>query len=311
VALLLSIFALGAAAQQPGPQPQPAAEEQPVFRGGVTYVRVDAQVLDGKKPIPDLTKDDFQVLDEGAPQTIEYFGRETEPLCILLLLDVYGSMRERVQAMSAVAREALRVLGPQDRVAVMLFGRETKLTQPFTGSYEEASGSILAAGREKSLTAGSSINPALMEAARYTKEQSANRPGRRAILILTDNEGLNHQASDEQTLSALYAGDIVLNAIVTPKAKPPKPWSGGNPDFSPNDVFKLARETGGEVLPADKTGPAFQQMLERIRTRYSLHYRAPETAAAGAPERRRIRVELNAAARKRYPKAEIRARSGY
>lgn len=287
---------------------QQQAEEQPVFRTGVAYVRLDVQVSEAKRLIPGLTKDDFAVFDEGAPQKIEYFGRETDPLWALLLLDVSGSMRPRVQEMGQAAREALRVLGAEDHMAVMLFGAKTKLTQDFTSSYDQASGAILAASRDGSLTAGSSINPAILDAAKLMKEKAANQPGRRAIIVLTDNEGLNYQASDEETIAALQAADSVLNGILTAKAKPPKPWGNGNPDFCPNDVFKLAKATGGETLQGDKSGMVFREMMERIRTRYSLHYRAPE-AAAGS--QRRIRVELSADARRRYPKAEVRTRSGY
>lgn len=286
---------------------QPPAE-QPVFRAGVSYVRVDVQVVNGKRPVTDLLKEDFRVLDEGSPQTIEYFGREAEPLWVVLLLDVSGSMRPRVQEMGAAAREALRVLGPGDRVAVMLFGSQTKLTREFTSSYDEASSAILSASREKSLTAGSSINPAIVEAANYIGEKAANQPGRRAVVILTDNEGLNYQVNDEKTLAALLEADTVLNGIVSGKAKPPKPWGSGNPDFSPNDVFKLSRESGGEVLKAETAGPAFREMMERVRTRYSLHYRAPDAPPGTA---RRIQVELTETARRRYAKAEVRARSGY
>jgi hypothetical protein len=85
-----------------------------------------------------------------------------------------------------------------------------------------------------------------------------------------------------RTLSTLFDADTVLNAIVTPNAKPPDPGKKGayaNPDFTPLDVFKLARETGGEVLKAESTGDAFREMMLRIRLRYSLHYRAPSGAS--------------------------------
>ena len=137
------------------------------------------------------------------------------------------------------------------------------------------------------------------------------KPGRRAILILTDNSGLNYQVPDETVLKALYGADTVLNAIVTGDAKPPAAPKHGryvNPDFTPSDVFRLARETGGDVLRANEAGKAFETMMESMHTRYSLHYRAPESTPGTF---RKIRVELSPEARQRYRKAEIRARSGY
>jgi len=283
----------------------------PTFRAGVALVRLDAQVIDGRRIVADLTRDDFVIRDEGAPQDIVYFGREAEPLSLLLLLDVSGSMRRSLQEMAAAARQALAPLRPADQVAVMLFAGTTTLSQEFTSEKKLAVRALELAQREDSLASGSAINAAIVEAARWMRRQLAGNPGRRAILILTDNGGLNYQAPDETALEAVYAADAVLNAIVPSGARPPSPPAPGrtvNPDFSPADVFRLARETGGEVLRSDKAGAAFAELIERIRTRYSLHYRAPESSSAVF---RRVQVELAPAARKRHPRAEVRARVGY
>src|SRR5205823_7737358 len=95
---LIFILLLSASliAQQPAPQ-QPS-NENPVFRAGVALVRVDAQVTSrNNRIVSDLTRDDFEVLDENQPQKIVYFGRESEPLDLLLLLDVSGSMRRSIE----------------------------------------------------------------------------------------------------------------------------------------------------------------------------------------------------------------------
>jgi VWFA-related protein len=296
------IFAAAALAQHP---------EEAVFRSDVSLVRVDAQVLQGKRALENLTRDDFQIFDEDQPQPIVYFGRDSEPLWIVLLLDVSGSMHRRLDEMAAAARQALRTLGPADRVSVIFFGRLTHVALDFTSSTDDAA-PIIGQGRaNKQVGSGTNINPSVVEAAHYIRAKAGNQRGRRAIVILTDNEGLNYQANDEQTLSTLFDADTVLNAIVTPNAKPPDPGKKGayaNPDFTPSDVFKLARETGGEVLKAESTGDAFREMMLRIRLRYSLHYRAPQGQAGSL---RRVRVELSTEARKRLGKVDVRARTGY
>jgi hypothetical protein len=70
----------------------------------------------------------------------------------------------------------------------------------------------------------------------------------------------------------------------------------------------IAEKTGGDALTANEPGTAFQEAMRRIRTRYSLYYALPE-AKAGAT--RAIRVELAPDAAKRFPKARLRARTGY
>ena len=151
-----------------------------------------------------------------------------------------------------------------------------------------------------------------METARYLRESSAGKPGRRAIVILTDNASMSYRVPDERVMASLYEADAVLTAMVTRNARPPdKAKAGSNPDFTFANVFAWAEQTGGEVLRAEKGGgEAFQRAMERLRTRYSLHYRAPEIAD-GAGTFRRIEVRLSEPARKARGKLEIRARAGY
>lgn len=287
------------------------AQETPVFRASVSLVKLDVQVVEQGRLVSGLTELDFAVFDEGTPSRIVYFGHETEPVSVLLLLDVSGSMRRRLKEMAAASRRALAALRPGDQVGVMLFSRNTAVRVPFSGDFEAVAKQLARVPEAPALGSGTQINLAIVAAAGYVAQTLEGRPGRRAIVILTDNAGLNYQAPDEEVIRALHAADTVLNAIVTPEARPPKappPDRELNPDFTPPDVFRLARATGGEVVRAADAGEAFPRIFEGIRTRYSLHC----PAAAGAPGSfRRLRVELTREARHRHPRAEIRTREGY
>lgn len=273
-------------------------------------MHVDAQVVEGRRVISDLAREDFEILDEGSPRPIEYFGRETEPLHLVLLLDVSGSMRKMLDRMAAASKEALSVLRSGDTVAVIAFGRTSVRKLDFSADMGDAAAAVGAARFEKDVGAGTLLNPAIADAARYIGAHAGNKPGRRALLVFTDNDSVNYQSPDQQALEALFAADTVLNAIVPQGVRPPdrQRSSFANPDFSPADVFKLARESGGEVVEAGKSGTMLREVIERIRTRYSLHYRAPEDARPGF---RRIEIRLAPAARARLKKAEVRARTGY
>lgn len=303
------------AGQQPVVAPKPEVAEQqeaaevPTFTAGVSIVRVDAQVVEGRRVVGDLTKDDFEVLDQGVARPVEYFGHEAEPLHLVLLLDVSGSMKKLLEQMAAASKEALGQLRAGDTVAVIAFGRTTVRKLEFSRDKGDAAAALGAARFEKEVGAGTLLNPAIVEAAQYIREKAAGQPGRRALLVFTDNDSVNYQSPDQAALEALLAADTVLSAIVPAGVKAPdaKRSAFANPDFSAADVFKLARESGGEVLEAGKGG-ALREMVERIRTRYSLHYRAPEGGAAGF---RRIEVRLSAGARAKWKKAEVRARAGY
>lgn len=292
---------LPAAAQEP---------QTPVFRGGVSLVKVDVQVTGtGGRIVPDLTAADFVIYDEGQPRKISYFAHEAEPVDVALLLDVSGSMQRVIRQLADAARAALSGLHQGDRVALMLFSRETAVHEPFTSDFQAVHSALRDAMGARGLGSGTAINAAIVSAAEYMAKESRN--ARRAVLIVTDNLSLNYKVPDEDVLRALYGADAVLNAILIGRQKrpdPPPPGRELNPDFTPSDVFKLAEETGGEAVEARRPGESFQQMIERIRARYSIHYEAPKASQGGF---RSIKVELAPGARQRYPQAEVRARAGY
>lgn len=288
-------------------EPQAAT---PTFSSGVSNVRIDVQVTQDGELATDLAKTDFAVFDEGKPQPLVYFGRDSEPLSLVLLLDISGSTRQYIEQIAAVARQSLRFLRSRDRVAIMLFARESRVELEWTDDMNRVADELKKDSWDDTLGSGTNINDALLAAAKYIDE-SAGSKGRRAVLILTDNLGLNYKSPDKPVVEALNEAETVLNAIVIGKGQRPEAISGGtyrNPDFTSPDVFRISEETGGEAVKADKAGKAFSTMIERIRTRYSLHYNMPPNAAKGF---RRVEVKLTPEARLRYPRAELRHRPGY
>lgn len=281
-----------------------------LFRTGTGLVRVDVQVGVNNNLVQDLRKEDFVIYDEEAPRPVEYFGREAEPLDLMLLLDVSGSMRRFLEQVAATARQALAQLHANDRAAVMLFSRRSEVREPFNADLKEIEAELQKAAKPQDLGAGTRITQAVAAAGEYIGKNAGT--GRRAVLILTDGLSMDYQFPDDIAINALLSADAGLNAIVVGRGeKPEKPEPGAyvNPDFTSADVWEMAARTGGEVLRAEHAGKTFSEMIERIRTRYSLQYRVPEDAQPGTF--RRIRVELSPEARRRHSKAWVRARSGY
>ena len=274
-------------------------------------VRLDVAVVNGKQPVQGLTKQDFLITDEGEPQTVRYFAHETEPLNLLLLLDISGSMTKYISQMAQTAREALGVLRPRDRVAIMVFSKSAEIHQDFSDNIGESARQIAHAVEDHDVGAGTLINAAVVSAAKYINE-NAGPTGRRAILILTDNLSLNFQMTDRQTIAELNRADTVMNGILVGRAIRPRPSAPPgqyeNKDYTPADVFHLAEATGGEAIRADQPELTFREMVERIRARYTLAYPEPQST----PGRfRHVRVTLTPEALSRFPGAEVHAREGY
>ena len=289
---------------------QEKPDEIPTFKAGAADVRLDVQVIDANRPLNGLTQEDFLVTDEGQPQRVAYFAHEGEPLNLLLLLDISGSMQKYISQISETARDAMKFLRPGDRVAIMVFAKRSEIHQDFSDNLAESARQIAHAVEDHDVGAGTLINSAVVDAAHYMAAH-AGPTGRRAILILSDNLSLCYQLTDGQVIRELDKADTVFNAIVTGRAIRPRPADStkySNPDFTPSNVFLLAEETGGEWVKANQADASFPQMIERIRMRYTLVYPEPPSTPGAF---RRVQVTLTEAARKRYPLAELRARHGY
>jgi VWFA-related protein len=311
----LSAQDLGNGAAQINAKEPPAVIEQPedqtaTFKTGVSDVRVDVQVTEGDKLIKDLTKGDFSVADEGQPQSIVSFAHGDEPVNLILLLDVSGSMQKFIDQISVEAREALDHLRPGDRVALMVFAKNTAVAQGFSDNLAETARNIGRAVKNWDVGSSTMINSAVVDAAHYM-DKHAGPGGRRAILILTDNLSTSYRLTDGQVIRELNKGDTVMNAIITGRAIRPAPLDlrkAANPDLTPANVYDLAEKTGGEWVKAENAGDSFKDMIERIRSRYMLAYHAPDASPGTF---RHITVTLDDAAKKRYPDAELHSRSGY
>jgi VWFA-related protein len=285
--------------------------EQFVFKTDVADVRLDVQVTQGQNLIKDLTKSDFLVTDEGQPQNLVSFSHGDEPLNLMLLLDISGSMQDYVEQIAQTARDSLNHLRPGDRVAIMVFAKKTAVHQGFSDNLAETARQIGNAVTKWDVGNTTQINSAVVDAAHYMAKH-AGPSGRRAILILTDNLSMSFQLTDGQVIRELNKADTVFNAIVTGRAiRPDLPGpraASTNPDLTPANVFHLAEETGGEWVKAGDANATFAEMIDRIRSRYMLAYHEPESTPGAF---RRITVTLAPEARKKYPSAELHTRNGY
>jgi hypothetical protein len=287
-----------------------AQEGDLTFKSGVANVRVDAQVTQDGNVITGLTAQDFVVRENDQIQPIVYFGREQEPLSLLLLFDVSGSMRKYVEQVANVARQALRYLRVKDRVAVMVFARDAYVRTDFTDDMSTIASQIREAASDESVGTATNINDALLTAATHMEEKSGDT-GRKALLILTDNMGLNYKSPDAPVIDAFELvkhGDERDRRWQGTTAQPLSKGRAGNPDFTPPDVFTISEQTGGEAVNADAAGEAFQpnDRAHPNPVQHSLqnagfgHGRIPADPS-GTDTLRELR----------YPRAEVRARKGY
>ena len=277
------------------------------FRADVKLVRVDAEVSEDARLIDGLTKEDFRVRDGGKARAIVYFGHAEEPLDVILVFDTSASMLPAIERVADVSRAALGQLRPGDRVAVMAFDADTDLITDFTSDVDRVQAVIQNDVLRRTLIPNSQIQPAARDAARhFLRQPRTNR--RRAVVIITDNNG---SSRDDRALPTFWEADAVLSGLIVPGMAVRRRvlflpvWLPVNGIAG---ITEIAEKSGGDALKVGDPGGAFRQMIQRLRRRYSLHYEMPQ---AKPGEERTIKVELSSEARRRYPGAKIRARSGY
>ena len=197
--------------------PALAGDDGVVFRSDVSLVRVDAQVVNrDNRTVTGLGPQDFILREEGHPQKISNFASETMPVDVVLLLDVSSSMRPHVERIASAAHQALRVLGEDDRVAIMVFDRSTRVRLQFRNSRADVEREFENLLSQESFNGGTDITRGLLDAANYVA-RNARKEARRAIVIVTDDQ-TERNRDEESVERALTRADAVLMALIAPDA---------------------------------------------------------------------------------------------
>ena len=225
-----------------------AADDDPVFRSDVSLVRVDVQVLDrDNRAIQGLRQEDFVLREEGRPQPIRNFTSENTPIDILFLFDVSASMGPHVRRIASAAHQAFNVLGTQDRVAIMVFDRSTRVRLPFRSNRGDIENELDNMLRQEHFTGGTDITRGMLDAADYVR-RNARKDARRAIVILTDDQ-TELERDDARVERALENANAVLSALIAPDALANRRYGRGGGGGYPAGRWGRYRAVAGRWWP--------------------------------------------------------------
>lgn len=159
--------------------------------------------------VPNLTAADFTVLQDGALQTIEFFGAVEEPLTIALLIDTSHSTRPVLDDIKDSARSFIKLLTPKDRAMVVAFDYGIHVLSPLTSDQEQLKKAI------KNAEIPDMFGTMLRDAAFQTIQRSfAGIRGRKAIIILTDGKDVGSRISGPELLYALQETDTLIYTVM-------------------------------------------------------------------------------------------------
>lgn len=298
---LLFLLAALASGQNPGSSSS-SKDDSSTIRVNVRLVNVFTTVTDANgAPISNLDKDDFKVLEDGVPQTISIFDRESElPLSIVVAIDTSESTRSDLKLEIASAKRFVHsILRPQDRLSIFQISEDVLQLTRYTADMKSIEGAIdnLQKG------AGTSLYDAIYLGA----DTLLNRQGRKVMVLITDGGDTTSSASYSSAVRhAQEAEAIVYSIIIVPVAADAGRNTGGE-----HALIQISKDTGGKYYYAesiDQLDRAFRQVSEELRTQYLIAY-YPNRRVADSPFRR-ITVEVNKKDDEARPLI-VRHRAGY
>lgn len=245
---------------------------EPTFTASVKIVDVLASVRDPQgRIVRDLTKDGFLLLENGRPQEIRYFSRETDlPLTVGFLIDTSMSQEKVLNAeRAAILRFLDQVLREtKDQLFVMQFDMAVQLRQKLTSSrrtVEEVLNYVdTPSRRELSMQRGGGT--LLYEAIhRACTEVLKNQRNRKALIVLSDGEDYGSEKTLTEAIEAAVKSDTLIYAIYFADG------GGGGRGV----LRRIAQGTGAgffEVTKKRSIEQIFDAIQEELRGQYSLGF---------------------------------------
>jgi VWFA-related protein len=323
--------------------------EGDVLKVSTALVTVPVSVMDPNgKYIPDLSRDDFKIFEEGIEQRIAYFATIDQPFTVVLLIDTSGSTDYRLEEIQEAAIAFVNQLKAEDRVMVISFDERIDVLIEPTSDRNE----LIRAIRRTRAGGGTRLYDAVDQVLKRHLKQIS---GRKAMVLFTDGvDTTSRQASYDSTLRAAEEMDALIYPVAydtkssgslggvgqqrlplpggrggvilgIPFPRSPVPGGGGGTGTSAADyqrarmyLFELARRTGGRLYNGGSMlgiTQAFTQVAEELRRQYSLGYYPKRTGQAGQRRQLKVRVlqpNLVVAARDSYivsPKNETSPQS--
>jgi VWFA-related protein len=266
----------------------------------VDEVLLNCTVIDENgKPVEDLKQSDFQVWEDGVPQTTNSFQHQDQPVSIGLLVDNSGSMRDKRTAVNSAAMTLLHDSNPKDTAFVVNFSDRAFLDQGFTSDI-----SLLSRGLSHFDSRGYTAMYDAVAASADELSKHAKEP-KQALLIITDGADNASRLSQEQAIQRVQnlGGPVVYTIGLLFDA------DEAEAQRARSALDMLSEETGGVAYfprSLDQVEKIAQDVARDIRNQYVVGYHS--TKPSSLEGYRTVHVEVRAP---RHGRLIVRTRKGY
>jgi len=245
--------------------PVALSAQEPTLRMDVRLVNVFVNVTDRNGAIVGgLAREDFAVKEDGRPQQIAIFERQSElPLNMTLAIDTSGSVKKDMAEESDAARRFVHaILRPQDQMSLLQFATEVKELTPFTNKV-----ALIDHGLSQ---LHSDFATALYDAILLGSEGLGKRDGRRVLVLVSDGGDTAKSTTYAEALEAALRHEVMIYSIIDV----PIEASAGRDLGGEHALITLAEQTGGKsfYVTAGGLDKAFAQVSDDLRTQYLIGY---------------------------------------
>jgi len=269
------------------------------LRMDVKLVNVFVNVIDQNGAIVSgLTRENFALAEDGRPQQIAVFERQSDlPLNLTLAIDTSGSVhKDMAEEADAARRFAHALLRPQDQMSLMQFATDVRELTPFTNKASQIDHGL---GQLRGDWATS-----LYDAICQASGRLGGKEGRRVLVLVSDGDDTASSATYGKAVEQALRNEVMIYSIIDV----PIEASAGRDLGGEHAMISLAEQTGGKSFYVSDggLGKAFARVSDDLRTQYLLGY-YPKNQEPGRAFHR-IQVTVPRAAAGAF---SIRHRTGY
>jgi VWFA-related protein len=266
--------------------PAGRAQQSPAFSSKIEAVRVDVLVTDNGQPVRGLGPGDFEIVDNGVPQSVDLVSFDEIPLNVVLALDMSDSVAgERLDQLRGAGGRVLAALKKGDQAALVAFSHAVQLGARLTGDVTSVQAALDAAR--------SSGQTALIDGTYAGIMVGESDAGRALLIVFSDGVDTSSWLRADAVLDTARRADVVVYGVsVVSRLKP---------EF----LREITSLTGGRLFEIEKTTnlPAtFLNILEEFRHRYLVSY-TPRGVSKDGWHKLDVRVKNR--------RTTIKARPGY
>ncbi|HEX4005748.1 MAG TPA: VWA domain-containing protein [Acidobacteriaceae bacterium] len=270
------------------------------FRVDTNLVLVPLIVTDPlDRLVTGLEKQNFTILEDNRPQSIRTFACDDAPVSVGVILDLSGSMGNKVVRARGAVLQFMKTSNPQDEFFVIGFNDRPVLITDFTSSADDVEARLA--------TVEVGHRTALLDAMYFglEKMKEAKYP-RRALLVISDGGDNNSRYTENEVRSAVRESDVQIYSIgiFDPEAATQEERNG------PMLLNEISNDSGGRLFRVDdlaEMGDIASRISAELRNEYVLGYKTTESRMDG--KWRKVKVKLTPPPG--LPQLTVHARTGY